>query len=334
MFNDFRLCILRELVQTGLDDDDMRRVIGAIDKIGCEFDMERKCTSLIPIEMTSQHVLLEYLACKSLEGFSKETLSNYHKFLSNFLQSMKKPIENITTNDIRAYLYQYQQVRGISNRTLDHLRITISGLFHWAYAEGKIERDPSLPIHAIKYIVKPKPSLSQIELEYIRKKTYGPREKAIVEMMYSTGCRVSELCGMKKSDVDWDNGTVVVLGKGQKYRTVYMNAKALVSLRDYIDMRTDDNEHLFVSERKPHGALKRAAVEKIIRQISDRAFSLTGVNVTPHIFRHTNISTALRNGMAIQNVSKMAGHAQIRTTMGYAQIDNEDVQHDHSRYVI
>ena len=90
---------------------------------------------------------------------------------------------------------------------------------------------------------------------------------------------------------------------------------------------------MFVSERKPHGRLTRAAVEKIIRSISDRAFEQTGIHITPHIFRHTTISTALRNGMPLQNVSKMVGHSEVKTTMYYAQIDTSDVQHDHMRYV-
>lgn len=334
MFDEFRLTVLRELVQTGIDDDALRRVMGVVDKLGGEFEIAKRCTSLIPIELTAQHVLLEYLTCKSLEGYSKETLTNYHTMLLNFLMVAKKRIEDVRTNDVRAYLYQYQQSRKISTRSLDKIRSVIAGFFHWAYAEGKIERDPCLPIHAFKYTVKQKPSLSQIHMEYVRKKLWEPREKAIIEVFYSTGCRVSELCGMKKSDVDWDNGTVEILGKGGKYRTVFLNAKAIVSLTDYLDRRTDTSEYLFVSDRKPHGQLTRAAVEKIVRLISERCYSLVGIQITPHIFRHTTISTALRNGMPIEKVSKMVGHAEIRTTMYYAQIDNADVKHDHERCVI
>lgn len=333
MFDEFRLSVLREMSCAGIDDDTLRCVMAVIDRMGSEYDISKKCTALIPIELTAQHTLLEYLACKSLEGFSKETLKNYHTFLSNFLSAMKKPIEEITTNDIRSYLYKYQNVHGISNRTLDHLRSTISGIFHWAYAERKIEHDPSLAIRPIKFVVKPKPSLSQLNMEYVRKKLGDARERAIIETLYSTGCRVSELCGMKKSDVDWSNRTVQVFGKGGKYRTAFLNAKSIVALKDYLDSREDGNEYLFVSERKPHGKLTRAAVEKIVRIVSERAYYLTGVHITPHVFRHTTISTALRNGMPIQNVSKMVGHSEIKTTMYYAQIETSDVQYDHMRCV-
>lgn len=333
MNDEYRLTFLRELVATGLTDDVYRQVMGVVDRLGSAFDIKKRCTSIVPIESTYQYALVEYLACKTLEGYSKETIANYRTTVGKFLSSIKKPVSTICTNDIRAYLCQYQSVRGVSNRTLDKIRTTIAGFFHWAKAEGKIERDPSEAIRPIKFIVKPKPSLSQINLEYIRKCLGGARERAIVEMMYSTGCRVSELCNMKRSDVDMENLTVLIFGKGGKYRTGFLNAKAYVALNDYLAQRTDRSEYLFVSERKPHDRLKRAAVEKIVRSISDRAYMQTGVHVTPHTFRHTTVTTALRNGMALQNVSKMVGHSEVKTTMYYAQIDTSDVRHDHMKYV-
>lgn len=334
MYEDFRLDIVRELAQTGICDSELRKVMAVVDRIGLNFDVHRKSTALVPIADTAQRVLLEYLACKSLEGFSKETLRNYQKLLSMFIMTVKKRTCDIVPSDIRAYLYQYQNIRKVSNRTLEHMRTTINGFFHWAFAEGKIEKDPTLAIRPIKYVVKPKPSLSQLDMEYVRKRLGGPKERAIIETLYSTGCRVSELCGMRKADIDWDNATVRVFGKGGKYRTAYLNAKAIVALHDYLESRTDNNEYLFVSERKPYGQLKRHAIEKIVRHISDRAYPQTGIKISPHIFRHTTISTALHNGMPLQLVSKMVGHSNVKTTMDYAQIDNSDVQHEHARYVI
>ena len=334
MFDEFRMTMLRKLAGTGIDAEAMRQVMNVVDAIETEYDITRKETALVPLALTAQYILTEYLACKSLEGFSPATIYNYRVSLSRFLAAVKKQVEEIEPNDIRMYLYQYQNARNVSNRTLEKMRTTISGFFHWATDEGRIEHNPSAAIRPIRYVVKPKPSLSQIELEYVRKALGSARERAIIETLYSTGCRVSELCGMKKGDVDWDNGTVMVFGKGGKYRTVYLNAKAIVALRDYLGSRTDGGEHLFVSERRPYGPLKRAAVEKIVRQISDRAFKQTGVRVTPHVFRHTAITTALRNGMPIQNVATMVGHSELKTTMYYAKINTEDVKHDHSRYVI
>lgn len=334
MFNEFRLSFLRELVDTGLDEDAMRRVMGAMDKVGAEFEVNRKVTALVPAGMAGHKLVMEYLACRSLEGLAVGTLNNYRVALAHFLLSMRKPIEDVEPNDVRLYLYQYQQKRGVSNRTLDKLRNTLSGFFRWAAVEGRIPSDPCAAIPPIKYTAKPRTALSQLELEYIRRACGDKREKAIVELLYSTGCRVSELCGMKRGDVDWQNQTVEVFGKGGKYRTCYINAKAYVALRDYLSTREDDDDHLIVSERKPHRGMTRYAVEHIISEISNRAFRLIGKRVTPHIFRHTTATTALQNGMPVQNVSRMLGHNQIETTMIYAEVNANDVHRDHMRYVV
>lgn len=334
MYNEFRLSVLRELVQKGLDDDFLRQIMGVVDRVGSEFEVTRKETSLATMDQTLPRIMMEYLACRSIEGLSNETLRNYKLALAHFLATMRKPLNMIETNDIRAYLYKYQQDRGISNRSLDKLRNTLSGFFHWAFSEGKIEKDPMMSVRPIKYTVKHKAALSQLELEYIRKQCYGLREKAIVELLYSTGCRVSELCNMKKSDIDWDNGSINIFGKGSKYRTCFLNAKAYVALKDYLSSRDDNDEHVIVSERGSHGGLTRYAIEHIISEISKRAYRHTGKKVTPHIFRHTTVTTALRAGMPLQNVSKMVGHERVETTMVYADIDNLEVHRDHMKYVI
>lgn len=334
MFDDFRLSILGELAKEGIESEELKKIMDAVDRIGVDYDVKRKEANLVPIDQTAPRMLLEYLACRSLEGLSNETLKNYKLALAHFLSSMKKPVHEIEGNDIRMYLFGYQQTRGISNRSLDKLRNTISSFFHWAFNEGRIPRDPSTSVRPIKHTIKHKTALSQLELEYIRKCSYTKREKAVVELFYATGCRVSELCNLKKSDINWDTGEVQIFGKGSKYRTSFINARAYVALKDYLNSRDDTDEHVIVSEREPHQGLTRYAVEHIIDEISKRAYRYTGKKVTPHIFRHTTVTTAIRAGMPIQNVSKMVGHERIETTMVYADIDTGDVHRDHGKYVV
>ena len=99
--------------------------------------------------------------------------------------------------------------------------------------------------------------MSQLDLEKVRLACRTKREKAIVEMLYSTGCRVTELERLNISDVNFETKEVTLFGKGSKHRTSYLNAKAEVALKDYLNSRTDDNPALFVYERKPYGRLKR-----------------------------------------------------------------------------
>lgn len=334
MYDEFRLAFLRELVGEGIDEESMKKVMHVVDRLGMRYEVSPKETSLVPIDAIIPCSLVEYLACRSLEGMSKATLYNYRMTLSAFFKRVQKPLEKIESNDIRGYLYEYQQVRNISNRSLDKIRNTISGFFKWAVAEGKVPKDPTLAVKAIKYSVKPRIALTQLELEYIRKSCGDIRERTIVEILYSTGCRVSELCNMKKEDVDLEDRTIMIFGKGGKYRISYINAKAYVVLCDYLKSRNDNDEHLIVTERKPHRGLSRYMVEKIIGDISDRAYRFTGKHVTPHIFRHTTATVALHNGMPVQNISKMLGHNQLETTMTYAEVDMTDVQRDHNRFVI
>lgn len=334
MYNEFRLDMLRELMAAGLEEKALEQVMHTLDWVGTKYEVNRRSTDLVPLEDTLPRILMEYLACKSLQGLSKQTLTNYRLALIRFLLTVNKPLPEMQSSDVRLYLYQYQQKRGISNRSLDSLRGKLCSFFQWAVAEGKIGSDPMQAIPPIKYTKTPRTALSQLELEYIRKQCYALREKAVVELLYSTGCRVSELCGMKRGDVDWNRKTIQVFGKGGKYRTTYLNAKAIVSLQDYLASREDDDEHLIVSERQPHQGLTRFAVEHIVRNISNRAYRATGKRVTPHIFRHTTATQAMASGMPVQNISRMLGHAQVETTMIYAEVRPDDVQRDHERFVV
>lgn len=209
----------------------------------------------------------------------------------------------------------------------------ISGFFQWAQDEEYIQKNPAKSINQIKYESKPRQALSQIELEYIRRSCKTLRESAMIEVLYSTGCRVSELSGLKISDVDFTEKKVHLFGKGKKHRFSYLNAKAEVALKEYLESRKDSCEYLFVTERKPIKNLNKEAIEKIVRNISKRTFG-EEKKVTPHIFRHTTATTAMKNGMPIQSIQLMLGHSKIDTTMIYAHTDESMVKYEHEKSVI
>lgn len=189
-------------------------------------------------------------------------------------------------------------------------------------------------IQAIKYEKKERQNLSRLELEYLRGACQTAREAAIVEFLFSTGCRVSELSVVKKADVDWSTKAVHLFGKGRKHRDSYLNAKAEVALITYLAQRGDDCEYLFVTERNPHRQITTAGVEKIVRNIAARASSRISKKVTPHVLRHTTATIALQNGMPIEEISKLLGHEKVDTTMIYAHTSTASVQAGHSRYVV
>jgi len=314
--------------------EDIEVILRKLDTVSYNYDISQKETSVTVYNSELPDMVKTYLVCKKVEGMSEGTLYNYGHALQNFFGFIQKSPEQVSPNDIRVYLYRYQEIKGVSNRSLDKIRQTISGFFNWANCEGYIERNPSLTIKPIKFEKKERQPMSQIELEYLRKACNSLRDKAIIEFLYSTGCRVSELCGVKKTDIDWNKKSVHLFGKGKKHRTSFINAKSEVSLLAYLETRIDSNEYLFVSERNPHGQLKKDAIEKIVRQIATRASEHVQKPISPHILRHTFATQSLNSGMPVEDISRLLGHESVATTMIYAKVSLENIQNSHKKYVV
>lgn len=279
---------------------------------------------IIPYEYKIPEEIKYFIISKKIEGKSDATLENYNMYLNNFFQEIQKPIDEITSGHIRVYLYTYQQRRAISNRSLEVLRNVFNSFFSWAFNEGFIKTNPMSKIGSINYNTKPREGLNQLELEKVREACKDERDKALIEFLYSTGCRVSEVCNVKISDIDFKNKTCLILGKGNKYRTVYINAKCELALDRYLKSREDNTEYLFVSVRKPHNQLHKSGMEAIVKKIVNRTD--LEKNITPHMFRHTMATTALQNGMTVPEVQKILGHTNIETTMIYVKTDDEELK--------
>lgn len=312
----------------------INQVLSCLDVAVYNYDIRQKETAIVPYNQELPPVAKTFIVSKSVEGYSKGTLYNQKTTLTNFFLHLKKSPEQVTANDIRVYLYTYQQERGISNRSLDKIRGYISAFYKWMCVEGYIDKDPTVAIPMIKYEKKPRVPCTQIDLEYLRRACKTLKQKAVLEVLYSTGCRVGELVILKKSDIDWTNKTVHLFGKGQKHRTSFLNAKAEVALKEYLDSREDNSEYLFVSDRKPHNPMHVCGMQKIIREISERANSNIAKKVTPHVLRHTMGTVLAENNVDIISIQKILGHTNINTTMTYIHKNMDSAKTDHLRSVI
>lgn len=311
------------------------RILSHFDSISVGYDFLRKQTDLVPYNRDEIPPLVKlYIGCKKSEGLSDQSLYGYLKILEIFFSWLPKEPSVIRSDEIRVYLYTYQQQTGVSNRTLDKYRAIIAGFFNWCHSEGYIAHNPAAKLKPIKHDKRPRQALSQIELEYIRKACKTPRDTAIIEVLYSTACRVSELANIRMSDINWETKTIHILGKGQKHRTSFINAKAEIAIRSYLATRKGDSAFLFVSTRAPYGQISRFAVEKIVRVIAGRASDSVHKPVTPHVFRHTSATTAMNNGMPVEDISKFLGHSKLETTMIYAHTSTEAVHANHKKYVV
>ena len=276
-----------------------------------------------------QDYLQEFLDVKALEGCSKATIENYKFNLNKFLLGVGKDPTEIVTQDIRKYLADYKRERGVSNTTLDNMRRVFQSFFTWMHREGYIIKDPCAAVNKIRADKIIKNPYSDEEMELMREAAKNLREKAIIEVLYSTGMRIGELEKLNKDDIDFVNGKAIVFGKGAKEREVYFNVKAQLALKKYLENRNDTNEALFVGLQSPYNRLKVSTYEKILRELGDRC----GVHCHPHRFRRTCATILLNKGMPIQEVSKVLGHAKLETTMIYCEIDQQSVATNHKKYM-
>lgn len=327
MYEQFRTEVLQKL--GNFSPEILNRIGEVMDVVAQKYDIRKAETAITVLGRDEFfEIASAYIVTKKTEGLAKSSLEQMARVLKIFINSMTKPINQIKTNDIRAFLYNYQRNREITNRSLDFLRTILCTFFRWCSCEGYIESDPSANIRPIKYTRKPRKALSQIELEYVRRACKDERELCIVEVLYSTGCRVIELCNIKLQDIDWKNHEILVLGKGDKYRKVYINAKAEVAINTYLGSRRHKSEYLLCNERGG-GQMSKANIEKIFSRIERD----TGITVSPHIMRHTMATQAL-TGTTVEVVQQMLGHASIATTMIYAEVNTDSIHAAHIKSVI
>lgn len=260
------------------------------------------------------------------------TLKQYHYSLQRFCDHVKKPIALISSQDIRLYLYNLSKESSISDKSLDNQRTYICSFFKWLAFNEYISKDPSATISPIKCEKKERQPLTDTEMEALRGACKTVKEKALIETLYSTGCRVSELINIKIEDIDFEKREVKVFGKGKKHRVTFLNAKALLAIRLMLGARSYSYEYLFENDRKPHGKLGKRSIEKIIRRLGEAA-GISG-KVFPHRIRHTTATDALRRGMSIEQVQLFLGHENVSTALEYAKVNRDEVKEKHAKYIV
>ena len=243
---------------------------------------------------------------------------------------ISKSEENITTEDLRNYLNEYQQINTISKVTMDNIRRILSTFFSWLEDEDYIIKSPVRRIHKVKTGKIVKETYSDEMLELMRDHCDNSRDLAMIDLLSSTGIRVGELVKLNKDDVDFDSRECVVFGKGNKQRRVYFDARTKIHLQKYLSERKDKNEALFVSLSQPNKRLLISGVEIRLRKIGKE---LNLHKVHPHKFRRTLATMAIDKGMPIEQVQQLLGHQSIDTTLQYAMVNQANVKSSCKRYI-
>lgn len=303
-------------------------ILSAFDEVLSGYRVEKTGTDLITQSGSAHEFVKMYIASKAISNLSVGTLYQYKLRLEDFISTVSKPITEITTNDIRLYLYHYKSDRNATNNYLDQIRKILSGFFCWLQNNSYIDSNPCTNVEHIKFQAAERKPLTSYELEILRYNCHDIREKAIVDFLFSTGCRVSEFCAANKSDIDWQQRSLVIRhGKGDKRRIVFFNAESELTLRKYLETRCDDSEALFVGSRSPHNRLSVKAVQNILNKVSARC----NMHVYPHMLRHTFATSGIRSGMPLEKLQTLMGHAEPRTTLIYAKMDQSDLRREHMR---
>lgn len=294
------------------------------------YEVTEKRTELQRIDDSWEEELQAFLVRKRVEGRSERTLIQYNLHLRRMLQYINLPVKEITGADLFSYIAMYKQKRGVSSVYLDNIRLVCSSFFGWLSNKGYISGNPAASLDPIKKEKRIKKPLSDTDLEMLRRKCTVERDIALIECLYSTGVRVSELISLNRNDVDFDNMRAVVYGKGAKERETYLTAAACMHLKEYLEARSDENPALFVSLREPHDRLTVSGVEEILRKLGRD----TGIpKVHPHRFRRTMATNILNKGMPIEEVKELLGHVKLDTTLIYCQVNRENVRHNHKKYM-
>ena len=327
-YEEFRSDLLVRLNQSLLPDQ-LQNVLRAVDLASASYDFNRKELAITASGGFPEAARI-YLAAKSVENLSPRTLRHYRYKLINFFACIGKPYAEITPNDIRLYLHQYKQKNGNSDATVDSTRTIINSFFAWLVANDYLPANPVAKVQRVRFQKKKRVALSPYTLEVLRWNCRNIREKALVDFLYSTGCRVGELVAVDQADINWNDRSVRIRhGKGDKERTVFFNAESELTLRKYLESRDDDCSALFVSSRRPHHAVSTEAIQATIRKIRVRVDGIG--KVTPHVLRHTFATTGIRSGVPLEQLQLLMGHTKPETTLIYANVDTTDLQRIHRK---
>lgn len=279
-------------------------------------------------EQSTEDFVNAFIAAKKVEGGSEATAAQYGYVIRSTLKSIGTSVDTLTTAHLRAY-FESELARGISPATLKHKREVFSSFYGWLQRERLVLTNPVNGIAPIKTEQVVRPAYSQADMEKLKRSCTNKRDSAIIAMLNSTFCRVSEICKLDISNINFQTGETVVRGKGNKQRTVFLDEIAVMLLKEYLASRDDNNPALFLNYRKQR--LQKDGVRNILKRIAKAA----GVeHVHPHRFRRTTITKLLNRGMPIQNVAILAGHSKIDTTMKYYYANSENMKLEYKKFSI
>jgi site-specific recombinase XerD len=290
-------------------------------------------TSIIEAQQENARILRMFIDAKRIEGRSDTTLYNYAKELTKLFLSLNKLYKYITSKDIREYMAWRKDTGKLSTSSIANMRQYMMSFFKWAFNEELITKNPMDRIGVVKVDQHVIQVLSEEEQEIIRCACSNERDRAIIDLLSGSGMRVSELCGLNRTDIDLDKKECKVLGKGSKERICFLTGRCKVHLEWYLRTRKDDNPALFVTLKQPYNRITKNGIEYILRTIAKKS-AIPTIRLYPHKYRSTLITDMINSGCDPTIVQNISGHSNLSTTMNrYYKSDVERYKLAHKHYV-
>ena len=326
MSKDCREELLKNVKLVLMESNDIDIIFNKVSILLDNYEISEKETSLTVTDTSNLDLIKLYASTLIVEGKEESTVKFYAEELQRLIKRIGgRDVRDLDTFDIRKYLAM-RQLEGISNRTLDTTRTVISTFYHWMEVEEIISKNPCSVIKPIKYTRKIESPFTSIELDDIRNVCKNIKERCLIEFLLASGVRVSELCDLLISDVDFVKNKVHIrCGKGGKERYTYITDLAKNYLIQYLNGRCSG--YLFKPQRGTQ--YKSGGIRYILKSLGERC---NVDNVHPHRFRKTFASQLASRGMSIQEIQKLLGHSNINTTMIYVITLDLDVQYAYKKY--
>ncbi|HYA87421.1 MAG TPA: site-specific tyrosine recombinase XerD [Nitrospirota bacterium] len=273
------------------------------------------------------------------KGLARNTLDSYERDLRKYLDFMKtKRPDDISASDVKSFL-TWLSSSGIAAPSIARYLAALRGFHKYLVTDGFSIRDPTVNLETPRGWKRLPKTLSGTDVEALLKQPdpvtpIGLRDKAMLELLYATGLRVSELVGLKLNDINLERGFLIVIGKGSKERAVPLGEEAVYFVQSYLDhgrsrlLKGNDSDHLFISSR--HRRITRQMFWERIKHYTRMA----GIDrvVSPHTLRHSFATHLLDNGADLRAVQAMLGHSDISTTQIYTHVSRERLKKIHEKY--
>jgi len=282
-------------------------------------NIELVCEKELPatFDNTNEMLIKNYLGCKRMQGCSESTLKAYYNTLITFERYSKKEFIHVDTNLIRRFLMDYES--RVRRTTADNCRRNLNTFFQFLEDENYIAKNPCRRIPKIKDDSRIKRFYNDMEIETMRDCCNTKRELALVDLLISTGLRVSEVPKIRIDEIDWEQRTILIHGKGGKDRIVPFSTRCKKHLLEYIeDPSHGSSNYIFCSSHSPHYQLRKESVQQIIKTVGKRA---NLPQITVHCFRRWFATDLNKKGVEPAVIQQLLGHESFATTQKH-YLDN------------